>query len=142
MAVFGLSGATRNLNGTFGVSQPGTVRIYSLKFYDSDVLAVDLVPAIRNTDSMPGLYDKIRNHFYPAFGATYGPSTEITLGSIKTIRQSVESDIPTLTQLDTTPTRMITANAPMFTDLADGQQFNLMLMHTPIKSAEGTRLAG
>ena len=42
----------------------GTVRLYSLKFYDNNILIRDFVPAIRKSDSCPGLYDLANNVFY------------------------------------------------------------------------------
>ena len=59
-------------SGTGNLAYPSTSRIYSLKFYDGTTLKVDLVGAIRNKDGVTGLYDKIKKHFYPAHGMTYG----------------------------------------------------------------------
>lgn len=87
MVVFAMHDGVRR-SGTGNVTQPGTVRLYSLKFYDGDVLAVDLVGAIRNRDGMTGLYDKIKGHFYPAPNMTYGNATGV-LGEPDTIAQTL-----------------------------------------------------
>lgn len=44
----------------------GSGRFYSVKMYESGVLQVDLVPAVRNSDGFVGLYDKIGGGFYTA----------------------------------------------------------------------------
>lgn len=73
---------------TSGIVQPGSVRIYSLKFYDDDDLKVDLVGALRNSDGMTGLYDKVSEHFYPAYGMTYGDVVG-DLGTPDTILEAI-----------------------------------------------------
>ena len=65
MTIFAMHEGPRR-SGTGNLVQPGSVRIYSLKFFDGDDLKVDLVGAKRKKDGMTGLYDKIKRHFYPA----------------------------------------------------------------------------
>ena len=65
MTVFAMHEGSKR-SGTGSAVQPGTVRIYSLKFYEGTDLKVDLVGARRKKDGMTGLYDKVKGHFYPA----------------------------------------------------------------------------
>ncbi|MGM9849805.1 MAG: immunoglobulin-like domain-containing protein [Bacilli bacterium] len=43
-------------------------RIYSLKIYNGDLLIRDFVPAVRNSDNKPGLYDEVNDVFYTNSG--------------------------------------------------------------------------
>ena len=75
-------------SATGNLIEPSTTRIYSLKFYEGTEVVVDLVGAIRNKDGMTGLYDKVKNHFYPAPGMTHGNSVGV-LGKIDTITETL-----------------------------------------------------
>lgn len=41
-----------------------SMRIYNVELYTSNVLQMKLIPALRNSDSKPGLYDLVNNTFY------------------------------------------------------------------------------
>ena len=71
MTIFAMHDGLRR-SGSGNLIQPATVRIYSLKFYNGTDLAVDLIGAVRKSDGVTGLYDKVSQHFYPAPGMTYG----------------------------------------------------------------------
>lgn len=87
MTVFAMHEGLRR-SGTGNLVQPGSVRIYSLKFYDGENLEVNLVGAIRNRDGMTGLYDKVKGHFYPAPNMTYGNAVGL-LGESDTVIQTL-----------------------------------------------------
>ena len=140
MCVFACSQGVRSTT-TGGMVEPGSVRLYSLKFYDSNTLAVDLVGAIRKSDGMAGLYDKVSKHFYPAPGLTYGSFTGNDLGDAPTLRDIFDTNEVNLVQKDLEPTRMITADAKMLDSLKDGQRINLTLSYTPVTSVQSTELA-
>lgn len=57
MIVFGC-----NTNGTIGLFS--SAKLYSLQFYDNDVLSVNLVPCYRKSDNVVGMYDTVNNKFY------------------------------------------------------------------------------
>ena len=124
MAVFALhTGARRAVSGNF--EQPGSVRIYSLKFYDGTDLKVDLVGAVRVKDGTPGLYDKVGKHFYPANGLSYGDAVG-TLGEIDTVTAYVaKQDIKAYID-NRTNTRMLRATVPELDRLDDGQKITVM----------------
>lgn len=61
MIVFGC-----NSNGTIGLF--AEAKIFDLKFYDNDVLKVDLVPAYRIVDNEVGMYDLVSGKFYTNSG--------------------------------------------------------------------------
>ena len=44
---------------------PMKARLYGCKVWDDDTLVRDLVPALRISDNMAGLYDKVNSIFYP-----------------------------------------------------------------------------
>jgi len=57
----------------FGCNSNGTrtyakVSLYSLQFYDNDILRVDLVPCYRKSDGERGLYDLVNDVFYTNSG--------------------------------------------------------------------------
>lgn len=140
MVVFGIHEGIRR-GGTGNVAQLGTVRIYSLKFYDGTTLKVDLVGAIRNRDGMTGLYDKVKGHFYPAQGMTYGDAVG-TLGVPDTVEYGLlKRDI--ITYVDNrTNTRMLNATVPELTSLEDGQQLTVIYSAAITASTQTTELAG
>jgi hypothetical protein len=47
----------------FDGSNKATLTLYGMKIYKNDVLIADLVPAIRDSDTKPGLYDLINEKF-------------------------------------------------------------------------------
>ena len=51
-----------NQNGT--ITQHGKLRLYSFKLYDNNTLVRNFVPAVRNSDNKPGLYDEVNDIFY------------------------------------------------------------------------------
>lgn len=121
MTIFAMyEGATRK-SATGNLVQPGSVRIYSLKFYDNDTLAVDLVGAIRNSDKVTGLYDRVSNHFYPAAGMSYGNVTG-NLGDSETLLSQLARQNVQVTTNNTDASRLWTAEAPTLNRLEDGQE--------------------
>ena len=123
MAVFCIHEGLRR-GATGGISQPGSVRIYSLKFYDGDELKVDLVGAIRNRDGITGLYDKVKNHFYPAYGMTYGDIVG-DLGIPDTILEAVAKSKINVHIDNRQISRMWRAEVPELNRLEDGQQISV-----------------
>lgn len=128
MTVFAMHEGLRR-SGTGNLIQPGSVRIYSLKFYDGEKLEVDLVGAIRNRDGMTGLYDKVKNHFYPAPNMTYGDTVGV-LGKPDTIAQILaKRNISVLVDnRAANNSRMWYAEAPDLDRLEDGQQITVTVM--------------
>lgn len=57
-----------NNNGT--ITQNGNVRIYYCKFYKAGVLVRDYIPCVRNSDSTPGMYDRVSKTFNGSATAT------------------------------------------------------------------------
>lgn len=53
-----------------------TGNVYYLKIYDGDTLVRDFVPAVRDKDSVAGMYDKVNNKFYVSEGTTFTASKE------------------------------------------------------------------
>ena len=140
MTVFAFHDGLRR-SGSGSVSYPGTVRIYSLKFYDSNTLECDLVGAIRKSDGITGLYDKVAGKFYPAPGMTYG--TELgDLGDVETVsgylaKNSVQAIVDNHAGI-----RMLRASVPELSKLEDGQQIRLTYMYAISASVQTTELAG
>lgn len=141
MCVFCMHEGLRR-SGTGNLTQPGTVRIYSLKFYEGSTVKVDLVGAIRKSDGVPGLYDKIANHFYPSFGLTYGNAVG-DLGSKDTILRSAEKKAFKL-HIDNGPTntRMWRGKLTDVADLEDGQVIDTTFTYAVGNSVQTTELAG
>ena len=57
-----------------------TMKLFSCKFYESNVLSVSLIPCYRNSDNEVGLYDIVNNTFYTNDGTgafTYGSVVSI-----------------------------------------------------------------
>ena len=140
MTVFAYHSGLRKA-GSGTVSYPGSVRIYSLKFYDSNTLECDLVGAIRKKDGVTGLYDKIANKFYPAPGMTHGNNIG-DLGESQTLLNSIKALSPQLFAYNDTNTRMLRVNAPMLNKLEDGQVINLTYLYAISASIQTTELAG
>ena len=63
IAVFGRHYIYHN-NNTEGVNELGNVRVYSLKFFDGNVLVRDFIPCYRISDNEIGLYDTVNGVFY------------------------------------------------------------------------------
>ena len=124
MSVFAMHEGVRRA-GTGNLAQPATVRIYSLKFYDGNTLAVNLVGAIRNRDGMTGLYDKVKGHFYPAANMTYGASVG-NLGESDTVMQALTKKNIQLFIDNRTISRMWSVSAPELDKLEDGQQITVV----------------
>ena len=140
MVVFAMhEGVRRSVTGN--LAQPGTVRIYSLKFYDGTTLEVDLVGAIRNSDGMTGLYDKIKGHFYPAQGMTYGAVVG-DLGEPDTVEQALAKKSIIAYVDNRTDTRMLRATVPSLDKLDDGQQVTVVYSAPISGSVQTTELAG
>lgn len=135
MSVFAMyEGATRR--ATVGnLVQPGSVRIYSLKFYEDTTVVVNLTPAVRLSDNVAGLWDSISNHFYPARGASVGEKiANQYFGETYSIAKTIEITNPSLITTNTSASRLWTANAPMLDNLVDGQQITI----TPIYNSVAT----
>ena len=68
----------RNDN-TLPTSNFATGKLYRFKWYESDVLTLDLVPCFRNSDNEIGMYDVINNIFYTNSGTgTFTKGNDIT----------------------------------------------------------------
>ena len=124
-----------------GVTEPSSTRIYSLKFFDGDTLTVDLVGAIRKSDRITGLYDKISKHFYPAPGLLYGNEVG-DIGEIASIKQSMLKTNPQTIVVNKNRTRMWEATVP-FDHLEDGQKLTVTYSYgNVVNSVETEKLAG
>lgn len=53
-----------------GSSRTDNYRIYYAKFFEHGEIALDLVPAIRNSDNEPGMYDLVNKVFYTNSGSS------------------------------------------------------------------------
>lgn len=74
--LFGRSGAGEAFKG----------RMYSVKMYENDVLAVDLVPCYRKSDSVIGMYDTVNDVFYTNTGTgTFSKGPDVSGVSYKTL---------------------------------------------------------
>jgi hypothetical protein len=140
MAVFACyEGLRRTSNG--GVIEPSTTRIYSLKFYESTTVVVDLVGAIRIKDGMTGLYDKIEKHFYPAPGMSYGNIVG-NLGDKETLSNIInEKDVQVVANNYPNP-RLLSVAAPQLVKLEDGQQISVTFLYNSGNSVQTTELVG
>jgi len=136
MNVFGLMNDT---NSNFQNST-GTARVYSLKFYSGDDLAVDLVGAYRKLDGCTGLYDRVSNHFYPAAGMLKGDDVA-DIGPVRSISEVLLSANPTVTTTNTAATRLWTANLSTVLKLEDGQQITLRNRFSTATETKATELA-
>lgn len=58
---------TLNRNGS--KVEYGSVKLYSTKIFDNDVLIRDFVPCYRKSDNVPGLWDKVDGKFYTNAGS-------------------------------------------------------------------------
>lgn len=58
---------TLNRNGS--KVEHGSVKLYSTKIFDNDVLIRDFVPCYRKSDNVPGLWDKVEEKFYTNDGS-------------------------------------------------------------------------
>lgn len=124
-----------------GVTEPSSTRIYSLKFFDGDTLTVDLVGAIRKSDRITGLYDKVSKHFYPAPGLLYGNEVG-DIGEIASIKQSMLKTNPQTIVVNKNRTRMWEATVP-FDHLEDGQKLTVTYSYgNVVNSIETEKLAG
>lgn len=60
-------------------------KIYNCKFYENDVLVMDLIPCYRNSDNEVGMYDLVNNVFYINKGTgtfTYGQVQETIISTL------------------------------------------------------------
>ena len=56
-------------NGPNGIVEyPGSMRVYSFKIYDGDILVRNYIPVIRKTDNLVGLFDLTTKTFYENSG--------------------------------------------------------------------------
>jgi len=117
------------------------VRIYSLKFYDGDALAVDLVGAVRKSDNVTGLYDRVAGKFWACRGLSCGPSVR-DLGTPRTIEDMISRSNVSLMDGRTKNTRLWVAEAPTLGELEDGQQISIRTMWSNANEAKATELAG
>lgn len=104
---------------------PSVVRIYSLKFYDDDNLALNLVPALRKSDGVGGLYDQVDGIFYPAIGVLHGEAIG-DLGESPELLNEIISASPSLVDLRTRNSRLIIVQSDNIKKLQDGQQITLI----------------
>ena len=120
MTVFCYHSGVRK-SGTGSLAYPSTSRIYSLKFYDGDILTVDLVGAIRNKDGVTGLYDKVKGHFYPAPRMSHGNSVGV-LGEPDNVMSAL-AKAHLIVHIDNRAvTRMWRVEVPELDKLEDGQK--------------------
>ena len=139
MTVFAYhDGVRRATSGS--VLYPSTTRVYSLKFYDGDTLTVNLVGAIRKSDGITGLYDKVAGKFYPAPGMTYGDEVG-DLGTADTVRMAIARDSAVCTIENMTDTRMWRAAVDL-DRLEDGQRIYVTPRYAVTASYQTTELAG
>lgn len=127
--------------GTGNLAEPGSTRIYSLKFFDGNTLEVDLVGALRKSDGVTGLYDKVAGHFYPAPGMTFGDEVG-DLGEPDTFERRMAKMNPSLSVNNLGNSRMWRADAPMIDSLEDGQQITVTPEYSVGASVQTTELAG
>lgn len=123
MVVFAMHEGVRR-SSTGNMQQPGTVRIYSLKFYDGDTLKVDLVGAIRNKDGMTGLYDKVKGHFYPAPRMSVGNAVGV-LGEPDSVAAALSKVNPVAHIDNRAVSRMWKVEVPELDRLDDGQKLTV-----------------
>lgn len=140
MAIFGYYEGMRR-SGYNGMRAPSTSRIYSLKFYEGTTIVVNLVGAIRKTDGITGLYDKVSNHFYPAPMMSHGEVVG-NLGNRNTILNTAQQGIVTAIANNTASRRLWRVNLSNLKTLEDGQRISISPMYTVASTAETTELAG
>jgi len=116
---------------------PSITRLYSLRFYDGDDLAVDLVGAVRKSDGLTGLWDRVEGRFWPAAGMTYGDEVG-DLGDAGTLAAQSLAHNPAVTDTKTEASRLWTADAPTIAALEDGQQVTLRLRYPTETPASGS----
>ena len=116
---------------------PSITRLYSLRFYDGDDLAVDLVGAVRKSDGLTGLWDRVEGRFWPAAGMSYGDEVG-DLGDAGTLAAQSLAHNPTVTDTKTEASRLWTADAPTIAALEDGQQVTLRLRYPTETPASGS----
>lgn len=75
-----------NLFGRSGAGEAFKGRMYSVKMYENDVLAVDLVPCYRKSDTVIGMYDTVNDVFYTNTGTgTFSKGADVSGVSYKTL---------------------------------------------------------
>ena len=141
MTVFAGSNMKTRPAGFGGLEYWAKVRIYSLKFYDGETLAVDLVGAVRKTDNVPGLYDKVTNKFWASRGLDFGEPVGDIGEPLTLVEHAARSNI-TLTDERTANSRLLTASAPMLDRLEDGQQITFRSSWAYASEAKATELEG
>lgn len=140
MAVFGYYEGLRR-SAYNGMRYPSTSRIYSLKFYEGTTVVVNLVGAIRKTDGITGLYDKVSNHFYPAPMMSHGEVVG-NLGNRNTILNTAQQGIVTAIADNTASRRLWRVNLSNLKTLEDGQRISISPVYSVVSTAETTELAG
>ena len=140
MAIFGYYEGMRRSTYN-GMRFPSTSRIYSLKFYEGTTVVVNLVGAIRKTDGITGLYDKVSNHFYPAPMMSHGEVVG-NLGNRNTILNTAQQGIVTAIANNTASRRLWRVNLSNLKTLEDGQRISISPMYTVASTTETTELAG
>lgn len=116
---------------------PSITRLYSLKFYDGDTLAVDLVGAVRKSDGLTGLWDKVEGRFWPAAGMTFGDAVG-DLGEKGTLSEQALANNPIVVDTKTEASRLWTGEAPTIHSLEDGQQITYRLRYPSETPAAGS----
>ena len=140
MAVFGLYEGLRRTS-TGNITEPSSTRIYSLKFYDGDTLAVDLVGSIRKADGITGLYDKVSKHFYPAPGMLFGNEVG-DIANIDTVAESLNKADVSTTVVNKNRSRMWETSVP-FNRLEDGQKITVTYSYgNVVNSTQTSELVG
>lgn len=54
--------------GNTSIIEKSSTKLYNFKLFDGDTLIRNMIPAVRNSDNKPGLYDLINNKFYTNAG--------------------------------------------------------------------------
>lgn len=125
-------------NGTLSsYTFPSSTRLYSLRFYDGDTLAVDLVGAVRKSDGLTGLWDKVEGRFWPAAGMTFGDVVG-DLGEKGTLSEQALANNPIVVDTKTEASRLWTGEAPTIHSLEDGQQITYRLRYPSETPAAGS----
>lgn len=138
MVIFALSNAATKSSYAFFSS----TRLYSCKFYEDDTLAVDLVGAIRNSDNMTGLYDKIADRFWPCAGLQTGDAVREFGENEETLLDQTLAINPLIVDTKEFSSRLWTGDAPTIKKLEDGQQITYRLRYPSVSEAQATELAG
>lgn len=120
---------------------PSSTKLYSCKFYDGDTLEVDLVGAIRTSDNMTGLYDKVAGKFWACAGLKTG-NVVAELGEPPTLLEQSLATNPVVIDSKTAASRLWTADAPTISKLEDGQQITFRIKWPSVSEAKATELAG